>query len=206
MSGPPLRCPFDGTEFSRFSLHQPLKPGFEYQTIVSRRAPRRFPHPKYCMYTHDSETLILAASRKQVVHLSFTLSVDSTKITKKSNHFMGILKQIDAGRFVSFSWHPPANDRVRFAILISRHDGVDCVVLPRPGDQLLVDPRRPDDVPGDQTVRLTVTDDSPTRATASYDGAPCFRMTALAEDEFSVAVRYPLSLYQSLCLALLRMQ
>jgi hypothetical protein len=123
---------------------------------------------------------------------------------------MGTFKQLTNDTFISFSWHPQQNDRSRVMIFIQRREEagtfIDDATLPFPGESLFVNPKSPEEMPPDKSIRVSVSPETIVSYSATFEGTCCFRVAELAEDEFSLEIRYPLSIYQAFCLALLRMR
>jgi hypothetical protein len=197
---------------SRFTMNCPIKSDLQFQSVITKRALRRFTRPKYCAYTRDGETLLLASDRKTNLHSTFTISLDATNISRKNSNFMGIVRRY-SNQFVAFSWHPQQDQRRREMILIRRKEISgnghkilsDDVLIPTPGWELLVEPWHFDEIPAEKCLRLVVSEHVDESIVGLFDDSVCFELKQITEDEFTMQVGYPLSFFQAFVLALARM-
>jgi hypothetical protein len=206
---------FDGSDFSRYALHLPIKPDLLFEAVFVYRNSRHFSRPRWSAFTKDMETLILAGERTTDMHSTIIISRDSTRIDRKTHDYMGCLKTINFREFVSFSWHPQVDDSQREMLLLKRADvfedslrmSVDSVGIPRLGQQILLQSKKYDDLDFQNMLMIKVTESilDSNGHVGTCEGQVCFEMKPIATDEFALTIAHPLSFFQGFAIATARL-
>jgi hypothetical protein len=206
---------FDGSDLSRYALNLPITPNASFESVFVRRGSRRFLHSRYAAYTKDMETLVLAGESHSDRYSTVVISRDSTRFDRQTRDYMGALKTVSFRQYASFSWHPQVDGSQREMILVKRTEvvtnaersAIDSVGIPKIGHQILVKPSKYDRLDFENMLLINVTqEESPSDAhVGKFEGKVCFRMSAIAPNEFALTVGHPLSFFQGFALAVVRL-
>ncbi|OHT10395.1 hypothetical protein TRFO_20360 [Tritrichomonas foetus] len=208
---------FNGEEISRYMMNQPMAKDYEFKGIFCRRKDYQTQKYRYYIYTEDMETMLLAAEKNQDMHPSYLISMNANQLIKMSKFYMGIFKLEKNKNYASYSWHPQVNDSKRVMLILTRHESSsggnkifnDEILIPKLGSSpLLLDVGKSIESLIQSTNVLQLSGSSEIMAkpetnenalihSVKFNGEVCMTFRQTYEDEFSISVLYPLSLYQA---------
>ena len=202
---------WDCQQIERYYMHQPISHNKMFHGIFTRKFEKRFGHPRFYLYSLDSEILYISAEYKGEfghttnIHFhKYSISMDSTNFKKYSKSFLGKVKQIGSKVFSAISWHTSTKGLMREVIRIwkTSKDSFQISIPPVGIHRLLgvLDPNYP--LP-DKEIRLFGQYNDGLYQMKNDDQIDYFLFRQIAEDEFDFVSGYPFTIFQAFSLALI---
>lgn len=202
---------FDGSEISRYMMNQPMAKDYQFRGIFCRRKNVQTHAFKYYLYTEDMETMIIAAEKKKAVR-QYLISMNANQMTKESKFYMGGAAFLKKSDNFAFSWHPQIDTSTRLMLYFNSQTSQHSqdIFIPKLGTSLLLrDGKSLDQIElQNQCLQLRGTTqaddqkDSTTHYIIFQDENQVMDLYQTYEDEFSITISYPFSIFQAFSMAL----
>ena len=196
-------------------VHEQVPNNQTFKCIFSRRKPKvKKQKTKFYFYSEDTEELILAATSKKSKGLTYKISSNSKDIKRKSMFFIGLCSDVQTKKIFlgtkSFPEKPGVPiPTIRFDTSNDWTTGNKVMIAPPEAKDFQfpteIEAHAPE---GAFSLNAKILQDTANADKEFINISVTFRndetalkMHQIAEDEFEVEMTYPLSIFQSFCLA-----